>query len=273
MKILRHNQVIRFIHWSTALSIFILLFSGFGQMPVYKRYFVDTLPGLSWSSNYWVTLNIHYYAAVVLIFSSIYYVTYIIMSKKREILPQKGDFKESMQIFASLVGLAEEPPSGKYLAEQRLAFSLTAFTTLVLILTGIIKVYKNIPGINLSAEVVFWTAQIHNLFTVIMVLNIIAHLGAFLLRPNWPLVPSMFSGYINADYIKHRHQKWWQELNGNDNADPAEPDPEVVLKSDVETVAMAEETAEPETEVLDENEYDSSHLVKTDLDAEKVSVN
>ena len=219
MKILRHNQVIRFIHWSTALSIFILLFSGFGQMPVYKRYFVDTLPGLSWSSNYWVTLNIHYYAAVVLIFSSIYYVTYIIMSKKREILPQKGDFKESMQIFASLVGLAEEPPSGKYLAEQRLAFSLTAFTTLVLILTGLIKVYKNIPGINLSAEVVFWTAQIHNLFTVIMVLNNCSP-GRISLRLTGHWYPAC-SVTLMLIISNLPPSKWWQELNGNDYADPA----------------------------------------------------
>lgn len=255
MKILRHNQIIRFIHWSTALSIFILLFSGFGQMPIYKRYFVDTLPGLSWSSNYWVTLNIHYYAAVVLIFSSIYYVTYMIMSKNREILPQKGDFKESLQIFASLVGLAEEPPSGKYLAEQRLAFSLTAFTTLVLILTGLIKVYKNIPGVNLSAEVVFWTAQIHNLFTVIMLLNIIAHLGAFLLRPNWPLVPSMFSGYIKADYIKHRHQKWWQELTGNLYFADIDESPEGVVGSDLDTDTLAGENAAPEAAAANENEY------------------
>lgn len=247
MKILRHNLIIRFIHWTTALSIFLLIFSGFGQMPIYKRYFVDTLPGLSWSSNYWVTLNIHYYAAAVLIFSSSYYVAYIFISKRKEILPQKGDFKESMQIIASLIGLAEEPPSGKYLAEQRLAFSLTAFTTLVLIVTGIIKVYKNIPGINLSAGVVFWTAQIHNLFTVLMVLNIVFHLGAFLLRPNWPLVPSMFSGYIRADYVKHRHQKWWQELSGNPLiADATPASSEAESTSGLEIAALALETDEPE---------------------------
>jgi cytochrome b subunit of formate dehydrogenase len=134
MKILRHNLAIRFVHWTTALSIFILIFTGFGQMPVYRRYNVDQIPGLGWSSDFLITLNIHYVAAIVLIFISIYYLAYIIGTRRFDILPRRGDVKESMQIFASMVGLAEEPDNSKYLAEQRLAFAVTAFSVLMLII-------------------------------------------------------------------------------------------------------------------------------------------
>jgi len=154
-KIKRHNLAVRFTHWVTALSIFVLLFSGFGQMPIYKRYFVDQLPGLGWSSNFYITLNIHYVAAFILIFVSFYYVAYLLTSKNLDILPRRGDLKESIQIFASMVGLAKEPENDKYLAEQRLAFSVTALSVFFLIVTGSLKVWKNLPGVYLAPGTCF----------------------------------------------------------------------------------------------------------------------
>lgn len=215
MKIKRHDLAIRFTHWITALSIFVLFFSGFGQMPMYKRYFVDQLPGLSWSSNFAITLNLHYFAAILLIFISIYYLTYLFMTKRYDVIPRKGDFKESLQIFASMVGLAEEPENDKYLAEQRLAFAVTAFSILVLIITGILKVYKNLPMAEFSPGAIFWLAQIHNLFTIILLFSVIVHLLAFLIKDNRPLVASMFTGKIDQDYVRHRHSKWWEKLHKN----------------------------------------------------------
>jgi len=212
MKIARHNLAIRFTHWVTALSILVLFFSGFGQMPIYKRYFIDQIPGLGWSSDFIITLHMHYWAASALIFISAYYLTYLVMTKEWDIIPRKGDFRESMQIFAAMLGLAQEPDSDKYLAEQRLAFAVTAVSILALIITGLIKVYKNLSGVEVSVNTVFWTAQIHNLFTVILLISIIFHLGAFIIKANRPLVPSMFSGQISADYAKHRHGKWYRKL-------------------------------------------------------------
>ena len=222
MKIKRHNLAIRFTHWFTALSILVLFFSGFGQMPIYKRYFVDQLPGMGWSSNFYTTLDLHYYAAIVLIFVSIYYLTYLIGTKKIDVLPRKGDFKESLQIFAAMVELAEEPENDKYLAEQRLAFAVTAFSILALIITGMFKVYKNMPGVEFSTGAVFWLAMVHNIFTVILLFSIIVHLLAFLIKDNRPLVASMFTGVIDQDYIIRRHSKWWQKIqyDGDDKMDP-----------------------------------------------------
>lgn len=216
MKITRHNLAIRFTHWVTAISIFILLFTGFGQMPIYRRYNVDTLPGLSWSSDFLITVNIHYIAAIFLVFISFYYLTYLIVTKNRDILPKKGDTKESLIIMASMVGLAKEPDNDKFLAEQRLAFAVTAFSILILIVTGFIKVYKNLPGTSLSETWIFWAAQLHNLFTFILLFSIIMHLLAFLYKHNRPLVPSMFTGKISRDYVERRHKLWLARIEGTE---------------------------------------------------------
>lgn len=214
MKIMRHNLAIRFTHWVTAISIFVLLFTGFGQMPIYRRYNVDTIPGFSWSSDFLITVNIHYIAAVFLIFISIYYLSYLIMTKRWDILPKKGDTKESLIIMASMVSLAKEPENDKFLAEQRLAFAVTAFSVLMLIVTGLIKVYKNLPATDLSSTWIFWSAQLHNLFTFILLLSIIMHLLAFLYKDNRPLVASMFTGKIPKDYVQRRHTIWLAKLEG-----------------------------------------------------------
>lgn len=247
MKIVRHNLAIRFVHWVTALSIFVLIFTGFGQMPVYKRYNVDKIPGLGWSSDFLVTLNIHYVAAAILIFISLYYITYLIGTRRWDILPRRGDVKESIQIFASMVGLAEEPKNRKYLAEQRLAFFITAISVVMLIVTGLIKVYKNLPGVDVSASLVFWIAQIHNLFTVILLLSIIVHLLAFLIKDNRPLVPSMFTGKIDRAYVERRHELWLTELEKGHTIEETE-----IIEEESENIEECE-TIE-ENEIMDKSE-------------------
>ncbi|MGI6420592.1 MAG: formate dehydrogenase subunit gamma [Syntrophomonadaceae bacterium] len=216
MKIMRHRWQVRFVHWVTALSIFILFFTGFGQMPVYKRYFVDQLPGLGWSSNYLITLNIHYYAAMALIFTSVYYLLYLFLTKETDVLPRKGDFKESLLIFLSMAGLAQEPENDKYLAEQRMAFAVTAFSILGLIVTGLIKVLKNLPETSIPLSLSFWATQIHNLLTVILLLSVVIHLLAFLIKDNRPLFSSMFTGQIPLDYARHRHALWIKRMENLD---------------------------------------------------------
>lgn len=214
MKIMRHRWQIRFVHWVTALSIFILFFTGFGQMPVYKRYFVDQMPGLAWSSDYLITLNIHYYAAMVLIFISVYYLLYLFLTKERDVLPRKGDFKESLLIFLSLLGLAQEPENDKYLAEQRMAFAVTALSIAGLIVTGLIKVLKNMPDFSISLSLSFWATQIHNLLTLVLLISVVVHLLAFLIKDNRPLFSSMFTGRVSLDYAKHRHSLWINRMEG-----------------------------------------------------------
>ncbi|HZJ85109.1 MAG TPA: cytochrome b/b6 domain-containing protein [Syntrophomonadaceae bacterium] len=237
MKMIRHNLAIRFTHWVTALSIFVLLFTGFGQMPMYRRYNVDTLPGLKWSSDFLITLNIHYIAAAILIFISLYYLAYLLFTKRWDILPKKGDVKESLIIMAAMVGLAKEPDNDKFLAEQRLAFAVTAFSVLILIITGLLKVYKNLPMVSFSAKTIFWLAQLHNLFTFILLFSIIIHLLAFLYKDNRFLVPSMFTGKISRSYVEQRHKLWLARIEGEQV--PANVVVEV-LDDNINTVAKEE---------------------------------
>ncbi|MDI6727149.1 MAG: cytochrome b/b6 domain-containing protein, partial [Smithellaceae bacterium] len=120
--VVRHSAMEMAEHWILAITGFILLFSGFGELPMYKRYMVTQLPLLGWSGDYFIQLKIHYLAAMVFISAAIFHVIYHGMLGHRGLLPRKGDGKASLKTMLSFIGIGEEPPAGKYLAEQRLAY-------------------------------------------------------------------------------------------------------------------------------------------------------
>lgn len=224
LKIERHSPVVRFIHWTVTVSIFLLIFTGIGQMPVYRRYMVDQLPGLAWSSDFSVTLTIHYLAAMALIFASLYHVIYHGFLKEFDIIPRRGDIKESYHIIKAILTGSQEPPSHKYLAEQRLAYVFILLSVALTIVTGVVKVMKNMPSMHFSNELVYWMTTLHNIGTFMVIFGIAAHLGAFVIKENRNLLPSMFTGKVDLCYIKHRHQLWYEDLVAEGKLDPRTAD-------------------------------------------------
>lgn len=213
-KIKRHGLSVLFVHWMVAISTFILIFSGLGQMPLYKRYMLDQVPGLSWVSDFSVTLSIHYWAAVILIFAIVYHVVFHGIRRDFDMLPRRGDMKESVQIIMAVFGFGKEPENDKYLAEQRLAYVFIGFSLLILVFTGIIKVLKNLPHINFSEGFIYWITQIHNLGTLLIIIGIVIHLGAFIFKENWPMLPGIFTGKMDKEYAKRRHSIWYNRVFG-----------------------------------------------------------
>ena len=58
----------RIFRWLYHLAVGLALFSGFGQMPIFKRYYIADLPLMGWSANFFVTSDIHYVVAALLLF-------------------------------------------------------------------------------------------------------------------------------------------------------------------------------------------------------------
>lgn len=67
------------------LTLFFLALTGFGQMPIYNRYYMSDIPGLGWLANFYTTRNIHYMGAVVLLALASYVVLDFILSKRRQV--------------------------------------------------------------------------------------------------------------------------------------------------------------------------------------------
>lgn len=211
-KVVRHSAIEIAEHWLLALSGFVLLFSGFGEMPMYKRYLVTELPFMAWSGDFFIQLKIHYLAAMVFISTAVFHVVYHGLLGHRGLLPQKGDGKASLQTMLSFIGIGQEPAAGKYLAEQRLAYAYMAVVIGIIIATGLIKVTRNLPGVYLPPSFLTVVTLTHVTATLLFLFGVIAHLAAFIFKVNRPLLPSIFTGRADLDYIRHRHSRWYEEL-------------------------------------------------------------
>jgi hypothetical protein len=55
------------IHRLYLLVLVIALFTGFGNMPIYKRYYIAAIPGLGWSGHFFVNLSVHLISGAVLL--------------------------------------------------------------------------------------------------------------------------------------------------------------------------------------------------------------
>lgn len=219
-KILRQSLTNRFVHWATALSIFLLILTGFGQMPLYGRYNVTKLPGAAWLGDYFATINLHYLGAILLIFVAFFHVVNAFIRKEFDIFPRRGDLKESYLIIKAMFTKGQEPPSDKYLAEQRLAYLFIGGNVLLLIITGLIKMYKNLPGVDLPHSLLYWNTALHNIGTVLLILGIVGHLAAFIFKENRALLPGIFTGFIDGEYVKHRHSIWYKKLSRKEKNTP-----------------------------------------------------
>ncbi len=207
-KVLRHPLSVRLTHWTVALSGLVLIFSGFGNMPMYQRYNVVKIPGLSWSGNYELQLVIHYVAAIVFSVAVLFHIVYHLRRREFAAWPRRGDLAESWHIVKAMIRGKEEPPHGKFLAEQRLAYLAFVGASAVLLVTGLIKVYKNTGVVILDPTFLMVVTLIHTGATMIFLFLVIAHLGAFIIKANWPLIPSMFTGKVKRAYAEKRHPLW-----------------------------------------------------------------
>jgi len=119
----------------TALAV-----TGFGQMPLYKRYYIGSIPGLRWTADYYITHNIHYISAVVLLGLAAYYIA-------------------------------------KYFLQNRDAFIVTKHGRVIhvflagVIISGVFKVLASQRGVYFSEGLVFLLDLLHIMFAFLFLIS------------------------------------------------------------------------------------------------------
>ena len=82
------NRAVRYVYLITVLF---LTLSGFGQMPIFKRYYIADIPGFGWLAQFYVTHYIHYLGAIlILALVSYMIIDYLILQKKSIRLSASG---------------------------------------------------------------------------------------------------------------------------------------------------------------------------------------
>ena len=101
------------------LTVAVLAFTGFGQMPIFKRYYISDIPGMAWSADFYFTHFLHYIGAAVLLGLFAYFIMdYILSGRKR--------FRLTPSAYLRIILLAG------------------------IVATGIFRVFKNMPDVLFS---------------------------------------------------------------------------------------------------------------------------
>ncbi len=107
------------LRWGYVLTMIVLGFTGFGQMPIFKRYYISDIPGMAWSADFYVTHTIHYLLAMILLGLLAYFISdYFLSGRKTFHLTSSAYLK----IFL-LAGI---------------------------VITGVFRVLKNLPDVSFS---------------------------------------------------------------------------------------------------------------------------
>lgn len=107
-------------------AFFMLLLSGFAQMPIFKRYYIADIPGFGWLANFELTHVLHYGFAIVFCLLFFYHVALEVSAKR-------------------YAGLSKR---------QMTARLINHGLTIGIVGTGMIMVWKNFPGYRMSPEVI-----------------------------------------------------------------------------------------------------------------------
>ena len=136
------------------LTWIVLAFTGFGQMPIFKRYYISDIPGMAWSADFFATHYIHYLGAILLLgLIAFAAVDYLVLSRRRYRLSGAGFVR-----IALLAGI---------------------------VVTGVFRVLKNLPDIVFSPGTTMFIDLAHLGF---MMLYLLAALFFAFTRSGW-LVP------------------------------------------------------------------------------------
>jgi hypothetical protein len=129
----------------------VMAFSGFGQMPIFKRYYIADIPGMGWAADFYLTHYIHYLGAIFLLGFFAYVATdYLASDRKRYRLTPSAYVR--IAILGCIVG------------------------------TGIFRALKNLPDVVFSPGFTMFIDISHLVF---MMIYIAAGLIFLIFRLGW----------------------------------------------------------------------------------------
>ncbi|MEZ6852545.1 hypothetical protein [Halodesulfovibrio aestuarii] len=118
--------------WVPVMTL--MAITGMGQMPIFKRYYIADIPGLAWLGQPFTVHWVHYIGAAVLMFMIAWFTT-LWLAKQR-----------------------------KLTASGKLRIMLLA----LLIITGYVRVIKNLPDVHFSPTSTMLIDWTHLLFAILL---------------------------------------------------------------------------------------------------------
>jgi formate dehydrogenase subunit gamma len=208
-QVLRHDGAARISHWTHAAGCTLLLGSGVALgFSVIPR-LVSAPAGAA------QMMNIHFYGAVLFVFGGFFWLSNTILSPWQfsEHMPGKGSLIEGITHYAHIFGLTKKTVRpAKYDGSERLAFVPIVLFAILLILSGFIKLAPRF--IDVPTSLLSFMSWLHDMSALMMLVLFFFHVLLAAVVPwSWPLLKSMFNGWVPTDFAKSHHPVWYEQLN------------------------------------------------------------
>jgi len=217
----RHGVGSFISHWTTAVGIFAAIYSGvmlgffimngksLWVIPVFSQTLQQVIP----------QLNVHYFAVILTLFGSLFFVADYIATRDWSLLIP--NLRDVIHGFIGKYFLRRKwDNEDKYLSSQKSAAIPYLLVGLVILITGAVKTLAHVewlPGTGISASAWGWATVFHDVFTVLIVLYTIVHVGLVVLLGHWPSLISWFTGTMPKETVEHHHPVWYEKLTTGKN--------------------------------------------------------
>jgi len=153
MKTISTHPIIKIM---VAAAVIVALFTGFGNMPLYGRYYVADMPGLAWSGNFFTNVYVHILAGSLLLGIGIHAITITL--------------------------LAGSKAPGRLTGSGKIRGALLTLT----LATGILMVIKNLPGVQFPLQMLMIANFTHMGAAVLFIFTTLIML---IFRKPWTTAP------------------------------------------------------------------------------------
>ena len=218
-RVLRHDDAAILEHWTHGVGTAALLLTGL----MLGFLFIPRM--VSSPQAGWAVMNVHFVAVLFFLFGTFYYGTNTLLAwqRFREHLPTANAITFTKQHYGRLFGMKYDfPMEDKYFESEKLAYVIAVTTTALMVVTGMLKVAAHVADI--PGSVMGPMTLLHDVAAMALLAFFAVHvLMAAVLPIGWPMLRSMFTGYVSADYAKREHPGWYRRLPKAPHELPAEP--------------------------------------------------
>jgi formate dehydrogenase subunit gamma len=225
-------------HWVMAISIFLLMLSGFIIMNTDVT--INALPGVSW-------LALHELTGIILIGYTVFHVGHVAAKGTwMKMWFSRNDLEDQLVRVKNFFGLTEEyPRQFEYPGAQKMLHAGVTAATLGLIVTGLVLLRRlnfvglweatrefSFLGIDFtlgqagSLGLISWSFVVHDFLAIGMVALVMGHVY-FALRPQeWGITRSMITGNVPTELYAEKYDPRSWTVGNPSAADGGQPDDE-----------------------------------------------
>lgn len=205
-RIRRHDAGTFFDHWSVTLSSLLLIVTGILLGNLFNRRVFEGVEPVG------LSMNLHFFGALLFVFVAFQHPTYyLVRAARRDILPAPADIPKAVAHYAATLARRSAPREGKYMASAKLAYLAWGVVIAGLTITGTVKVAAHVWK-DIAPSVMQAMTWLHDVFGLLAVALLVVHLAVVFLPSSWPLLRSMFTGFVPAEYVREHHADWHDEL-------------------------------------------------------------